>query len=77
MKKEHYFEEVKGIEKRVEELKSRREWKHDFHCGYYVGMLTGITYMFIKEFCNDNEAWNEFEILQKEVEDKIYEIKSI
>lgn len=76
MKKELYFEEVKAMGKRIEALKSDGKWV-EFYDGYYTGMLTGIEYMFIKEYCNDEEAWEEFKALRKEVEDKIYESKSI
>ena len=76
MKKEVYFEEVKAIGKRIEALKADGEWAR-FYEGYYTGMLTGIEYMFIKEHCNDDEAWEEFKAIRKEVEGKIYESKSV
>ena len=70
MKKEVYFEEVKAIGKRIEALKADGEWCK-FYVGYYKGMLTGIEYMFIKNHCTDDEAWEEFKVLRKEVEGKI------
>ena len=76
MKKEIYFEEVKSLGNRIEAIKADGEWVR-FYKGYYTGMLTGIEYMFIKEYCNDDVAWEEFKALRKEVEEKIYESKSI
>ena len=72
MKKEAYFEEVNAIGKRIEALKADDEWDK-FYIGYYKGMLNGIEYMFIKEFCFDDEAWEEFKVRRKEVEEKIDE----
>lgn len=76
MKKEVYFEEVKSIGRRIESLKTEGGWVKFFE-GYYTGMLTGIQYLFMNEFCSDDEVLEEFKILCKEVEDKIYESKSV
>lgn len=69
MKKEVYFEEVKAIGERIGALKADGEWRK-FYDGYYIGMLTGIQYMFIKEHCYDDEALEEFRAIRKEVEVK-------